>query len=166
MVFVRLLVVRRDICAVMNVALCGTRLFDAYKSGDSGRLCARGLQPVRYEKSTRHFLWGAVKGSCGAETEKASRARGPGPHTHRRRRPSPSSKLAVLTVCELATSSAHLMNQAARLSEIPRCYVMWRSSNPTHVTLSPPAVLPQERSTPAVEQRMKNEIRVCWRFFQ
>ena len=130
------------------------------------------------------LLWGAERGSCtNGDRKGLSYSSAPATYINR---PSPSSKLAVLMMSELATSSAHFTNQAARLSEIPRWYVWWRSSNPTHVTLSPPAVFPQERGTPAVAQRTKKEIRAvrysvhwppgesrlvptgatCWRFVQ
>ena len=51
--------------------------------------------------------------------------------------PSPSSKPAVFDVLALETS-VHRTNQAALRSEIHRWFVLWRSSNPTHVTASLP----------------------------
>ena len=104
----------------------------------------RGAKGSTYGKPERLAprLQDATTGGSKSGDRNASRAQGlPGTHITL---PSTSSKLAVLTVLALAPSSVHRTNKAAVRSEIPGWYELWRSSNPTHVTASPPALLTRE----------------------
>ena len=76
--------------------------------------------------------------------------------------PSPSSKDAMFTTGAAATSRDHFVNQSARLCVIPSIRVLCRSSNPTHETTAPPAVLLHDRGTCAAAQQ--RTYRNCCRY--
>ena len=71
--------------------------------------------------------------------------------------PRPSSKTSMFTVGLSATSRVHFVNHSALRVEIPMLWLRCMISKPTHATVSPPAVLDQERGTPESAQRTKND---------